>query len=200
MDTRELNEKEIDRRQVIGKAAAKLFNEKGYLETSLRDISVEAKLSKGCIYYYFSNKHEILYFILDFYMDHLLEGLEDELENMEDPSSKIKFIMHRHLMLYNNKVPEAKAILLDAHNLPSEYFRKIAEKQKKYAQILADVLSEYFDGRMPITKFKAISYVLFGMYNSIMHWHNPDGPIKLEELSDICFTIFSKGATHYKSE
>lgn len=197
---KELNEKELARKHAIGRAAAKLFDEKGYLETSLKDISVEAKLSKGGIYYYFSNKHEILNFILDSYMDHLLEGLEEELKPIDNASSKIQFIMHRHLMLYNNKVPEAKAILLDAHNLPSEYFAAIAVKQKKYAQILADVLSEYFDGKMPMVKLKAVSYILFGMCNSIMHWHDPDGPIKLDELSDICFTIFSKGAIHYKSE
>jgi|SRR3990172_1542678 len=197
---KELNEKELVRKNAIGRSGAKLFDEKGYLETTLKDISVEVKLSKGCIYYYFSNKHEILYFILDSYMDHLLEGLEEELKHIDDVSSKIQFIMHRHLMLYNNKVPEAKAILLDAHNLPSEYFKAIAVKQKKYAQILADVLSEYFDGKMTMVKLKAICYILFGMCNSIMHWHNPDGPIKLDELSDICFNIFSKGTTHYKSE
>ena len=105
--------------------------------------------------------------------------------------------MSRHLALYNNKVPEAKAILIDAHNLPSEYYRVIAKKQKVYAQVLADVMSGYFNGKKPMVTLKAISYILFGMCNSIMHWHNPDGPIKLEELSDICFTIFLNGVNSY---
>lgn len=196
----EFNDKEVQRKHAIGRAAAKLFHEKGYLETSLKDISSEANLSKGCIYYYFSNKHEILYFILDTYMNHLMDGLEEELKDIKDPYLKIKYIMSRHLALYNNKVPEAKAILIDAHNLPSGYYREIAAKQKKYAQVLADVLSEFFNGKKPMMKLKAISYILFGMCNSIMHWHNPDGPIKLEELSDICFDIFLNGVNCYKSD
>jgi AcrR family transcriptional regulator len=195
---KQLNEKELNKMCAIGKAAAKLFDEKGYLETSLKDISTAAKLSKGGIYHYFSNKHEILYFILDNYMGLLLGGLEEELRRMADNSSKIQFIMFRHLKLYNRKVPEAKALLIEAHNLPLKYFKAIAEKEKKYAQILIDVLSDFFDGRMEKDKLKAISFTLFGMFNSIMYWYNPKGPITLEELSKIVYDIFLKGVSCYK--
>lgn len=196
---KEGNGKEWAKKTAIGRAAATLFDKKGYLETSLKDISEAAKLSKGCIYYYFSNKHEILYFILDVYMDHLLEGLEDELKRKPDSHLKIEYIMHRHLSLYNNKIPEARAILIDAHNLPNEYYRSIALKQKKYSQILADVISDYFDGKMYMNKAKAISYIVFGMCNSIMHWHDPEGPITLEELSGICFNLFTGGIRQIKT-
>ena len=195
---RHLNERELNKMCAIGRAAAKLFDEKGYLETSLKDISKEAKLSKGGIYHYFSSKHEILYFILDKYMDLLLGGLEEELKEMADNDSKIQFIMFRHLKLYNRNVPEAKALLIESHNLPRKYFKAIAERQKQYAQITINVLSDLFDGRMPVDKLKAISYTLFGMCNSIMYWYNPEGPVTLEELSKIVYDIFLKGAGCYK--
>jgi AcrR family transcriptional regulator len=195
---KQFNEKELNKMCAIGRAAAKLFDEKGYLETSLKDISIAAKISKGGIYHYFSNKHEILYFILDNYMDLLLGGIEEELKEIADSASKIQFIMFRHLKLYNRKVPEAKALLIEAHNLPPKYFRSIAEKEKKYAQILIDVLSDFFESSMQINKLKAISFTLFGMFNSIMYWFNPKGPVTLEELSKIVYDIFLKGASCYK--
>jgi len=182
----------------VGKAASKLFDENGYLETSLKDISIAAKLSKGGVYHYFSNKHEILYFILDNYMDLLLGGLEEELKEIPNNASKIQFIMFRHLKLYNRNVPEAKALLIESHNLPSKYFKAIAEKERKYAQILIDILSNYFDGSMRMDKLKAISFTLFGMFNSIMYWYNPKGPVTLEELSKIVYDIFLKGVSCYK--
>lgn len=195
---KQLNGKEFNKMCIIGKAASKLFDEKGYLETSLKDISIAAKISKGGIYHYFSNKHEILYFILDNYMDLLLGGLEEELKEMADNDSKIQFIMFRHLKLYNKNVPEAKALLIEAYNLPSKYFKAIAEKQKKYAQISINVLSDLFQGGMQKDKLKAISYTLFGMCNSIMYWYNPQGPITLEELSQVVYDIFLKGVSCYK--
>ena len=191
------DEKELEKRCAIGRAASKLFDEKGYLETSLKDISAEAKLSKGGIYHYFASKHEILYFVLDNYMDQLLEGLEEELKEIPDDSLKIRYIMFRHLKLYNTKVPEAKALLIDARNLPSKYFRNIAAKEKKYAHILTDVLSHMFDGNVPKDKLKAISFTVFGMCNAIMYWYDSEGPITLEDLSQICYDIFMKGLGSY---
>jgi AcrR family transcriptional regulator len=192
-----LNEKELLRKDAIGRAAAKLFDRKGYLETSLKDISAEAGASKGAIYYYFSSKHEILFFILDTYMDSLLHGLEEELRTVPRGVARVEYITRRHLSLYNNRVPEAKALLVDATNLPKKDFRIIAGKQKRYAGILVDALSEYFGRRMPPVHLKAIAYILFGMCNSVMHWHDPEGPIKLEELTEMCVNIFLRGTAHY---
>ncbi len=192
-----LNAKEALRKDAIGRAAAKLFDRKGYLETSLRDISVEAELSKGAIYYYFSSKHEILFFILDTYMDSLLAGLEEELRRLPPGAARVEHITRRHMSLYNNRVPEAKALLLDASNLPARDFRIIAAKQKRYAAFLADALDEYFGAKMPKVYLKAIALILFGMCNSVMHWHDPEGPIKLDELTDMCLNIFLRGTAHY---
>jgi len=192
------NEKEFDKKCIIGRAAAKLFDEKGYLETSLKDISTAANISKGGIYHYFSNKHEILYFVLDNYMDLLLGGLEQELKGISDNSVKIRYILFRHLKLYNTKVPEAKALLIDSRNLPSKYFKAIAAKEKNYAQLLTDVLSDFFQGRLQRDKLKALSFTLFGMINAIMYWYNPEGPITLDELSQISYDVFMKGINGYK--
>ncbi|MFZ0943499.1 MAG: TetR/AcrR family transcriptional regulator [Syntrophobacteraceae bacterium] len=197
--TKRFTEKELSKVSAIVKAAANLFDKNGYVETSLKDISTEAQLSKGGIYHYFSNKHDILFFILDNYMDRLLGGLEEELREIPDSPSRIHFIMFRHLKHYNKQVPEARALLNHAHNLPSEYFEVISGKQKIYARILTDVLSELLSGSMGIDNLKAISYIMFGMCNSIMYWYDPDGPVSLEELSKICYDIFMDGTTSYIS-
>jgi AcrR family transcriptional regulator len=196
---KQFNEKEFNKRCAIGKAASKLFDERGYLETSLNDISVAARLSKGGIYHYFSNKHEILYFILDNYMDLLLGGLAQELKEIDDNSSKIQFLMFRHLKLYNRNVPEAKALLLEAHNLPPKYLKLIAGKEKEYFQIVSGALSDFFKGRIQKDKLKTITFTLFGMFNSIMTWYNPKGALTLEELSKIVYDIFMKGVSCYRN-
>ena len=48
---KQLTQKELGKMTSIAKAAAKLFHENGYLETSMDDISIAAKLSKGGIYH-----------------------------------------------------------------------------------------------------------------------------------------------------
>lgn len=188
-----LSDKELLRKHAIGRAAAKLFDRRGYLETSLLDIAAEAGLSKGAIYYYFSSKHQLLFFILDTYMDSLLRGLPEELRAVPPGRDRVEYITRRHLSRYNNRVPEAKALLIDAPNLPRKEFGLIAAKQKRYAALLVEALDEYFGGKTPRVYLKAIAYVLFGMCNSVMHWHDPEGPIKLDELTDMVTGIFLRG-------
>jgi len=182
----------------IGKAAARLFNEKGYLETSMDDISGVVRLSKGGIYHYFSSKNEILYFILMNYMDLILEGLEEDLKGMEGSLEKLQFIISRHIELYRNNLSEARTLLHEAHFLPAGYFRAIFEKERRYYQILMGVLSEMFGGRVPKERLTVVTFTLLGMCNWIYSWYDPEGPVPPEELSEIIYTIFSGGTKAYQ--
>lgn len=187
-----------DKKSVIEKEAAKLFEKSGYIETSLKDISIAAKLSKGGIYHYFSNKHEILFSIINKYLDLLAKGLDDDLKGIKDPSERIKFILYRHLQMYSENAPEAKATLLYSRSLPLKYFKIIAKKQKNYARHLTNILIEMYEGRMSEAIAKALSYNLFGMCNSIMYWYKPDGKVSLEELKELIYQIFMNGINGYK--
>jgi AcrR family transcriptional regulator len=182
----------------IGKVAAKLFNEKGYLETSLKEISAAARLSKGGIYHYFSSKNEILYFILSNYMDITLEGLEQKLSEIEGAFPKIKFIVSRHIDLYVRYLAESKILLHEAHCLPKKHYKIIAGKEKKYYQIVARVLSDFFENRIPKHELTALTFSLFGMCNWIYSWYNPKGPITPQKLSEIIYVSFYKGISSYQ--
>jgi TetR/AcrR family transcriptional regulator, cholesterol catabolism regulator len=190
---RTLSPKELVRVEFVAKTAAALFDKAGYHETSLKDISNAASLSKGAIYYYFSNKHEILLYILDNYMDLLLNGLDDELAKCPDSLSKLKHMLSRHMSTFSSHAPSARILLKYAHNLPANDLAGIVRKQKQYAQILAEILADHSGHRLDKKQIKACSYIVFGMYNSIIYWHRPDGPLPLSELTEICCDLFLNG-------
>ena len=56
-------------RELIIGAAEKLFFEKGFDKVSMRDISEEAKLSKGAIYHHYKSKDEIIKEIINKYVE-----------------------------------------------------------------------------------------------------------------------------------
>jgi len=182
----------------IGKAASKVFNDKGFLETTIADIASAAKISKGGIFHYFPTKTEILYHILSEYMDVVLEGLDKDLENIETGSSRIQFIISRHIDLYDKNTAEAKLLLHEAHNLPLKKFKIIAEKEKKYFQTVANVLSDFLNGFSSKQKLTGITFALFGMLNWIYSWYRPRGPLTPKELSEIIYNIFTKGVGSYR--
>ncbi len=193
-----LSKKELDKMEKIAKSAAKLFNEKGYLETSMDDISTATHLSKGGIYHYFSSKNEILFFIASNFMDILLGGLEEELKEFDDCFSKVKYFISRHIQFYTRYISEAKTVIHEAHLLPSEYFRVIAEKERQYFQIVSEILYRYFEGKIERDRLKAVAFILFGTCNGIYYWYHPRGSITPEDLSEIISSILCVGLTGYK--
>jgi AcrR family transcriptional regulator len=183
----------------IGKTAAKVFNEKGFLETTIADIASAARISKGGIFHYFPTKSEILYHILSEYMDVVLEGLDKDLNNIEVGSSRIQFIIFHHIDLYDRNTAEAKLLLHEAHNLPLKKFKIIAEKEKKYFQIVVNILSDFLNSSTSKEKLTGITFTLFGMLNWVYSWYSPRGPLTPKELSEIIYNIFTKGVVHYQS-
>jgi TetR/AcrR family transcriptional regulator, cholesterol catabolism regulator len=194
-----LDEKGLKKATSIGKVAARLFNGKGYIETSLEDIASATKLSKGAIYHYFSSKDELLFFILNNYMDIILNGLEEDLGVVQDPVDKIRHIIKRHIWLYSAYPAEAKTLLHDTHCLPAKYFKIVADKQRTYFRILANSLPSLFTDTLTNDRLTVLTFSLFGMCNWIYAWYNPKGPVMPDQLSDTIGDIFLHGITQLEN-
>lgn len=179
----------------IGEAAVKLFNTRGYLQTTMEDISTAARFSKGGIYHYFPSKDEILFFVLDRYMDLVLKDLEDDLGEIETDREKLRYIISRHIRLYTENMAEAKTLLNEEYCLPKKYRRKIDQKEREYFQIVRKVLIAFFADRkkLPRSQVTAITFLLFGICNWIYSWYDPGGAVNPETLSEIIWKIFLNG-------
>lgn len=196
----QLSEKELRKMTSIAKAAAKLFNEKGFCEASMDDISAAAKLSKGGIYHYFSSKNEILYFISTNFMGLLLKDLEQELGKIEENFAKIQFVISRHIEFYTKYIAEAKTAIHEGYLLPSEYFKIIGEQQRQYYRIVSDILSDFFGGQISEDELKVLTFILFGTCNGIYFWYDPKGSMTPKELSGTIIEILCRGLIGYKAK
>lgn len=192
---KEFSDRNLKRVIRIGNVAAKLFNTKGYLQTTMDDITTAARFSKGGIYHYFSSKDEILFFVLDRYLDRVLQDLEHELEEIQNAREKIKFIVSRHIRLYTENPAEAKTLLNEKYCLPRKYRREIDRKERQYFQIVREVLVFFLAGRQkrPDSQITVITFLLFGICNWIFSWYNPNGAVNAEALSEIIWKIFLNG-------
>ncbi len=131
-------------------------------------------------------------------MDLYLEDLESYLGQIERLADKIRFFVTRHLDLYSNNRAEGKILLHEAHCLPKTYSEEIAKKERKYFQILSDLLSEFFGSATPRRRVKVMTFSLFGMCNWIYSWYDPKGSVKPQELSEIICDIFFDGVNGIK--
>jgi len=82
--------KKIKRRKRILAAATKLFQDRGYADTTINAIADKADVGVGTIYNYFSSKNEIL---LNIVADIFIEKKPDEIIHENDPAqTAIRFL------------------------------------------------------------------------------------------------------------
>lgn len=79
-------------RELIIGAAEKLFFEKGFDKVSMRDISEEAKLSKGAIYHHYKSKDEIIKEIINKYVELQRSMLVDLIKKTDGYTGKDKIV------------------------------------------------------------------------------------------------------------
>jgi AcrR family transcriptional regulator len=183
----------------IGKAAARVFDRIGYLRANLDDIAAAVKMSKGGIYHYFASKEEILYFVLDNYMDRVLENLESQLKALPPEKSKLEFVIKRHIALYAEHKEESKTLLHDYNCLSKKYRNKVAEKERRYLDLVVDAIFEYIGEKNSIKRQEVttLAFLLFGMCNWCYQWYDPKGAIDGDTLSRIIWTVLDRGISEY---
>ncbi|SDJ10538.1 TetR/AcrR family transcriptional regulator [Salimicrobium halophilum] len=95
------------RRKDILEAAEKIFIEKGYEHTTIKDIYEEVGLSRGGVYQYFSNKRDLFESLIGDKLEDIYQLTADALEDGEDPWTLLKkrmFGEEQHPSEYNDSL------------------------------------------------------------------------------------------------
>ncbi|MCB6745843.1 TetR/AcrR family transcriptional regulator, partial [Anaerostipes hadrus] len=87
----------------------RLFEQKGFTETSIQDIVDSIGATKGTFYYYFSSKEQLL---MDIHMDYITKLLEKQKAILsENASCKAKLYVLVLMLLESIKTEKAKALI-----------------------------------------------------------------------------------------
>ena len=89
------NGNSVKRKENILEAALLCFNEKGYHKTSIDDIALNAKISKGGIYYHFKSKDELFLKLFNFRLNRYTEQLKSYIQEESDPVKRIRILIQK---------------------------------------------------------------------------------------------------------
>src|ERR1041384_3860788 len=86
-----------DKREVILRAATRVFASNGYFNAKVADIAREAGVADGTVYLYFKSKEEILHSIFDRSVEEAVSEARKQLETVAAPREKLRRIARLHL-------------------------------------------------------------------------------------------------------
>ena len=175
---------EDGRRRQLLRASARLFREKGYDGTSVRDIAQATGLQSGSWVYHFPTKQDILVAVME-------EGLNDALARIEaiakrdlSPRRKFAALVRAHLDTIlapgQDFIP---VVLYEWRSLEAAALPRVTAPLRRYEAIWKRVIGELqrrgeWPGR---TRIDAL--LLFGALNWMARWYDPDGDLDVDQLA-----------------
>ena len=181
-------------RENILKAAALIFEEKGYHAASMQDIAEAVDLKKGSLYHHVSSKQEILLALLDEALVLILERLQTVFTRTLSPSEKLRQALRAYLSFLTENRSLSSVLLLEYRSLEPEFKDLHIPRRDQVEQILrkiieAGVSQGDFLAPNPGLTVKA----LLGVLNWTITWYREDGPLTAEQIADQFTDLFIQG-------
>ena len=168
--------KELVERQIFESATA-LFAERGFAGTSLQDIALAAGLTRPALYYYFSNKDELLArLVRDTTMD-AAQQLESVGADHPDlgPAAHLHELVHRSTLFQAEHRDQFRLLLRSEAELPEDLLDLYAEGRRRvFAVFTSAIEAGVSSGAFRPADPKTVALGLIGMVNWVAWWHHSD--------------------------
>jgi AcrR family transcriptional regulator len=189
--------------EFILRNAARIFAEKNYHSTTMRDISRATGVSLAGLYHYCTSKEELLFLIQDNCFGRVIERLELRLSDATDPVQKLSVFIDNHLAFFAANMAEMKVLSHEAESLAGDLRMRVSGKKEKYTRVARKILSEVQQKRPAGERqvdLTVATYALFGMMNWIYNWYNPSGKLAVTELVDNVTRLYLTGFVNTTQE
>jgi AcrR family transcriptional regulator len=186
-----------DSRQEILRAAARLFQQRGYDATSMNDVAAALKLSKGGLYHHFQSKDEILFHLMSHAMDITQQQVIDRVRNVAGAEERLRTLIRLHIaVVLRERDREITVMLHENHPLPPALRRQINSRKKEYVRFVESLIADVHKQRVSMGTVtpRAAAFALMGMINWIYQWYRPEGSLQEEDLVRQYTEIFFAGA------
>ena len=174
-----------NKRARIIAAAAKLFGDKGYHDTTTAEIAESAGVAAGTIYIYFSSKEELLVAVFEEFLGRHMKQLREAVERETTPRDKlIRLLTHGLELMQNN--PDSARIFLSQLRQSTKMITTVAKRSSRaYKDIIEGVLTECArTGACHQINVPAVASMLFGAYQSVvLDWVANECSYALTDLS-----------------
>ena len=162
------------RRGQLVRESARLFREKGYDATSVRDIAAATGLQSGSWVYHFKTKQDILAAVME-------EGLQQALERIEaigreqlSPREQFRALLRTHLdTLLGPGQDFIPVLLYDWRSLEPAGRRRVVALQKRYEQVWDEVIARLQRSGEWAMPTRVDRLLMFGALNWIAQWFRP---------------------------
>jgi len=185
----------MPREQQVRAAALRLFREKGYHATSMRDIAEAVGINKGSLYSYIRSKEDLLIPFFERAMGLLLVEIEAiSCDDSLAPTERLKRAIKAHILNVAENLDILTVYLSEWRQLTADSLSTVRGQRGRYAALFLAIIE---DGQKR-GEFRAIdaritTLGMIGMCNYLFRWYRNDGRLAPEQIADVLTDLLLRG-------
>jgi len=166
-------------RDDVVRTAGKLFAERGYHGTSMRDLAAELGLLGSSLYSHISSKEDLLVEVVE-KGAHLFQSSADAaLATSGTAANRLKALVAGHVDVVLDHLDEVRTFLNEAGVLDEVHRSRVLAARDRYEASYREVLSE-----MKVADPKLATIFLLSILNALERWYRPTGSLQRQDLVD----------------
>ncbi|HXW22754.1 MAG TPA: TetR/AcrR family transcriptional regulator [Rhodomicrobium sp.] len=192
-----------NRRDQIVKAAVRLFSETGYFQTTIDDIAAAADVSKGLIYLYFKDKHDLLFYALRFVLEIYERDISPLYGKYNNPLAMLRMALRTYCRLVNEHKQETVLAYRSTKDLAPAERSHVKLQESKSCRVLRNCLEACIHNGIlaPVNiDIMVYQYVMFSHTWALKNWAFRDKYSFEEYLTDGEKILIDNFLTDYGKE
>lgn len=177
---------EGNRRADLLAAAGRLFREKGYQATTIRDIAAAVGMRSGSPFYHFSSKHDMLLAVMLEGIAAIHASVEAAARGIDDPRHRFAVMARAHMQALLGPAgrDSAAAVVHETRALKPAAAAEVGARKDAYERLWSELLGELqaagaLQGDMALARL-----LILGALNWSTQWWNPAGAAGPEDIAD----------------
>jgi AcrR family transcriptional regulator len=188
-----------DRRGELLAIAARLFAEKGFKNTTVRDIADAAGILSGSLYHHFDSKESMVDEILRSFQDELFGRYDAILAADDDARTKLEQAVRVSFETIDRHGPEVAIFQNEADHLGTfERFGYLADRNEQSREVWMTLLREGVATGV-LRQDLDVDLVYRFIRDTVWvaaRWYRPGGDLTHEAVADQYLTILLEGISH----
>jgi len=190
---RERGRERAIKRDAVLRAAAQLFNEFGYHDTSLAMVAARLQVTKPTLYYYIRNKEEILFECVRLGLELLRSAIADAAASGGSAVDKLEAAMHEYALIVTRDFGMC-LIRVGEDPLAPPARKKLrrlkAELDHEFRALIEQGVAE---GSLAPCDPKLAAFTIAGALSWIGRWYDPSGPLGSEAVARESIAVLMSG-------
>jgi AcrR family transcriptional regulator len=177
-------------------AASRLFVEKGFENTTMREIAETVGIYKGSLYHHIRSKADLFFEILEMSLKESSKSMRKVRNSDLEPEQKLKEIVRVHFENILNFSLEYQIVLNERrHMLDQKQEKRIRVLLKAYENCILEVLVEGIAAKIFRDDLdpRVVVSGIVGVGNSIYKWFSPTGPLTFQAIAEMYIELFISG-------